>query len=647
MVDSARIRTEILNSAHRILTQINEMEVAPGSELTTEFARKSQEILSQLQTTDATSLLSDVSRWGAKRKDSYNQFEAPLLRQVEDNQSITQTVTDDTIPKLQSEMDRFQAQLAAARARLISMGEAVTRAGTEIIRGPADSGVPQLQLESTEAGTAPDEFAKEDQLLMRQIKLREQHFVSVLQSLGNELENMGKELVEAKMENLNLIGANERLEKRSRELEQLTKKAPLALSTDKSYEVDRTIVIVAGNEAEFEIPANQIVLMATVTAPPICDIPAIIASKCVDNFFVDIPPDEVPEDVQGEERPTRRAMKLAPGGMAAHDVGDTLIFGNEIVFELRDDQTSDTVQICEASNRPVPTALALAIERGIQTDIQHLIDINAASPPEPPAVLNPDGDGERADIESGSAAAGDPQQQPTSGRPSAPGAHGTTARAAFDHPAPSISGGQRAQRTSAAPAGSAVVLGIRAKPNDQGFRIIFRDRTDADVQSKTPDGLYVVNSPTSVALRVRDGFGAAFASKCLRPGGVELALHPLRRIVIGDPGPEVKRFPAMTRTVVGFREPGWESDEHPPEITMKWRAFPVRPPPQARFFQGRSRIAEPCGLPPLRPGKSGHRKPQAAPFSARKHPPEGENELAIEPTMAQVMKSPRVLPRRS
>ena len=126
-----------------------------------------------------------------------------------------------------------------------------------------------------------------------------------------------------------------------------------------------------------------------------------------------------------------------------------------------------------------------------------------------------------------------------------------------------------------------------------------------------------------------------------------MSLHPLRRVIIGNPELEVKRFPPLSRTVVGFCEPGRESDERPPEITMRWRAFPVRPPPQTRFFQHRSKAVRPSGLPPLRPGKSGESKCQAPPYSARTHQPESENRLAVEPAMAQVMRSPRVFPRRS
>jgi hypothetical protein len=611
-------------------------------------------------------------------------------------------------------------------------------AGVELIHGPGDAGaVPHLQLDATEVAAVPDALAGGDQLRMKQMKVREEHFMSVLQSLGIEIEDMEKELVAAKTEGLSLRAANEALERRNLELEEQANKAPLALSADESYEVDITVAIAAGDVVEFEIPGTEVISVATIITPPEPTIP----QKSVTNSSVDIPPDVA----EAEEQAIRRTVNLTPGGMVAHDVGDTLDFGNEIVFDLRDDQASDSVQIYDASNRPVPLLLATAIERDLQSDIQHLIDINAASEPptashpstdsqppaasqspnashpppasqppatsqrpiashsptasesiaasqlpiashspasQPPAAsqlpiashsptasepnavshlpiasesiaasqspnasepnaasqpntIDLEADGDHPDVESGSVAAapsGDRPQQQTS-------ADSDT----VSHHAGPISG---AQRTAAAPGASAVVMGIHAKPNDEGFRIIFRDRADAvvvdaDVQSKTPDGLYVVKAPVGVAVRIRDGFGINFAAKCRRPGGVELALHPLRSFVIGSSKLDFTRSTPIKRTVVGLSGPGPEADERAPEITMHWRALPVRPPPQTRFFQQKGRLIDRPVLPPLRPGRLGHGKPEQSVFSARTP----ESEFAAEPAMAQVMRSPRIFQR--
>jgi hypothetical protein len=124
---------------------------------------------------------------------------------------------------------------------------------------------------------------------------------------------------------------------------------------------------------------------------------------------------------------------------------------------------------------------------------------------------------------------------------------------------------------------SPVVLGIRPKPNDEGFRLIFRQRSDAvivdaDAHSRTSDGLYVVDAPVST-FRIRSGFSASAADRWRRKEPVKLALHPVQeRIVQGSV--------TWSRTLLQLFEATPERFAVDERAGLHWRPFPTRPSPR-------------------------------------------------------------------
>ena len=199
-VASAELKREILASAKRMLDQLNQIELSQESDLPPSFGEKSHELLemiSHLQTEESEHLLLDVSRWGEDRKRSYDGFEDPLLRQVEDNQSITTEVTHESIPRMQSQMDTFQDKLDSAKTQLATMGRSVLKEGQRVAKGGSNAdfpAVPILQLESNSKAMLPDLYNRmqakcdEDEALIKQMKMREEHFMAAVQSLGKEVE---------------------------------------------------------------------------------------------------------------------------------------------------------------------------------------------------------------------------------------------------------------------------------------------------------------------------------------------------------------------------------------------------------------------------------------------------------------------------
>jgi hypothetical protein len=293
------LRKEIRSSAGRILSQLNEIQAAHAEgELLPEFGQKTQEILtvfSSLQTTESASLLEDVTKWGERRKLNFSQFEAPLLGQVEANQSITVEATDESIPRMQTHMSQYERQLTGAKLQLVSMGEEVVRVGQATIRRKqAQDGkneISLLQLERWPSLTSVPGLLmlSEDEAVIKKMRAREQHFMAAVQTLSTEVEGLSRELVDAKMKNIHLVGGNEKLAQKIAVLEKtVASKAPLAIAPGASCHILREVLIALIKTFELDIPGNAISDATGTIGEQKKE--RIAHSRGVESFTLDIPP---------------------------------------------------------------------------------------------------------------------------------------------------------------------------------------------------------------------------------------------------------------------------------------------------------------------------------------------------------------------
>jgi hypothetical protein len=114
---------------------------------------------------------------------------------------------------MQTQMDCFHEPLTTARSQITTVNESVVRqAGTQ--SGNIQDAFPQLQLDSTLSGlTSGDILSRpEDEELIKQMRLREEHFIVVAQNLTHEVEDLNKKLGQAIKENHRLANVNAILE---------------------------------------------------------------------------------------------------------------------------------------------------------------------------------------------------------------------------------------------------------------------------------------------------------------------------------------------------------------------------------------------------------------------------------------------------
>ena len=186
----ADLRQEILDSAKRMLSQLDRIEISQEREIHGDLTEKPREfltMLSTLKTEQSASILEDVTKWGEQRREKFDKFEEPLLKQVEANQSVTEAATDSTL-RMTCQMDGFKDKLSQAKGQIASMSESVARAGQDMMKARlagnvlasgTERDIPHLQLESNPEALLPDllEMKSKDEELANEV-------AKVLASIG-------------------------------------------------------------------------------------------------------------------------------------------------------------------------------------------------------------------------------------------------------------------------------------------------------------------------------------------------------------------------------------------------------------------------------------------------------------------------------
>ncbi|OHT08789.1 hypothetical protein TRFO_22639 [Tritrichomonas foetus] len=263
MQDKKNLSKEIAQSAQKIIQQLNEFD-SPSSK-DPEISENSEfiNLLSSLQTDESASLLQDVSRWTEARKNEYQKYEKPLLRQVEQNQSILEYATGDAIPAMQSKMNDFDLKLSSAKSHLLSLSENVINTAQSALDGnPNGSKIgkrkdnPQLQLESPVSNQTNSEQNDQNEIIT-QLKMRQEHFMAVLQDLDREAGALRVDLKNAKDSQNDLEQENKNLKEK---VEEFTKKKEKFITNPICMEVcleEKMPLEIQINENYLNIPLKQ------------------------------------------------------------------------------------------------------------------------------------------------------------------------------------------------------------------------------------------------------------------------------------------------------------------------------------------------------------------------------------------------------
>lgn len=213
------LRNEILQSTQRLMSQIDQIKPV---EINPEEIEKSQAFINRIETEQiqniekSHSLLRDVSDWGDKRKDQYDEFEKPLLKTVEKSVHASEEVAKSAIPLLQEKINNYDRRIGDLKSSIASMGDAIAKTAKEtydmIKNGNEHNSKPEepapfLQFSISNSNESindeNDEKANSQQQnsddpidddtsfdMIQSLKLREEHLLNVVKALSNEMKSL-------------------------------------------------------------------------------------------------------------------------------------------------------------------------------------------------------------------------------------------------------------------------------------------------------------------------------------------------------------------------------------------------------------------------------------------------------------------------
>lgn len=231
----ANLREEILQSTQRLMNQIDQIKPV---EINLEDIEKSHAFLQSIDDEQISniekshSLLRDVSSWGDRRMDEYNEFEKPLLNTVEKSVFASEEVTRSAIPLLQEKIDNYDRQLGNIKSSIVTMSDAITKTAKETYEMARNGNDPNAKLNSdqnkgpvllaftsasfslqekhsTEENSEPLETSEDPEIsannnniirkddktnydIFQKMKAREEHLLKVIKSMSDQqidLEN--------------------------------------------------------------------------------------------------------------------------------------------------------------------------------------------------------------------------------------------------------------------------------------------------------------------------------------------------------------------------------------------------------------------------------------------------------------------------
>lgn len=211
------LRNEILQSTQRLMNQIDQIKPI---EINPDEIEKSQAFINRIENEQiqniekSRSLLRDVTDWGDKRKDQYDEFEKPLLKTVEKSVHVSEEVAKSALPLLQEKINNYDRRIGDVKSSIASMSDALSKTAKEtyeMIKNGNDHNskpeestpffqfslsniIPNENNEDSDNGNTQqkntDDTINSDASfdMIQSMKLREEHLLNVVQSLSNEVK---------------------------------------------------------------------------------------------------------------------------------------------------------------------------------------------------------------------------------------------------------------------------------------------------------------------------------------------------------------------------------------------------------------------------------------------------------------------------
>ncbi|OHS99194.1 hypothetical protein TRFO_34403 [Tritrichomonas foetus] len=283
MQERTGIGQEIVNTAHRLLEHIEELESAPSAP--NETPSDVLSLIGSLQTQQSEAILKDVHRWGDARRKNYEDFEKLLLNQIETTQNDTQDIIDEFSPKLEVDISNFDSKLSNARETISNLADSLIRQRCGDYNNMSDynnslsdfnfsydsqnhqennkSNIPtMLQLNkeiSDDAKGLEFQFDPDKEMELQQLRLREAHLVKIVSELSNEIEAMSKSNVEHRLEILNLNHENFENKNQIESLKKvnLEKAKLIEQLQEKVHFLEKKNKLVNSGKIEFNIPLKN------------------------------------------------------------------------------------------------------------------------------------------------------------------------------------------------------------------------------------------------------------------------------------------------------------------------------------------------------------------------------------------------------
>ena len=239
---------EIVDTAQRLLERIEELQLGQPQ------AEKNSRILSminEMNTDKSAAILRDVETWGAERRKTYESFEKPLLKQIEDNNRTDEVLSSSVVDERVRE---FDARLVNAKDRISDYAMAVIRSAGN--NSDKEVVIPTLKLETP----ASDEFVgfgktecDDDLDEMQRMKMREAHLVEIVKALSEEVDGISQQIVEERMRSME---TEETVRKENDGLKKELEEARAEIERLKEEAEQRAVKFEVGELVVFEIGGN-------------------------------------------------------------------------------------------------------------------------------------------------------------------------------------------------------------------------------------------------------------------------------------------------------------------------------------------------------------------------------------------------------
>ena len=160
------IEKQIADSANRILAQLEALPAQTDLDgVASDYENFVQSIRDEVDSMgqQGEQILKDLTDWTASRKKQYGAFDEPLMRQIEENQTIDSEITAEGIPKIQAQITSFDEKINEAKRKLVAMGRQAHQVALDVKNGGREqTPLPVLRLEKSMTEELPSISGSKD-----------------------------------------------------------------------------------------------------------------------------------------------------------------------------------------------------------------------------------------------------------------------------------------------------------------------------------------------------------------------------------------------------------------------------------------------------------------------------------------------------